>query len=290
MTTMSTRETMKGKICVITGSTDGIGLEAAKTLASMGAKVVIHGRNPDKGAKALAAIKALTPTADVTFLRADFASLADVRSLAAQLNQVLPKIDVLINNAGASSTAQLSYSQDGHELTFAANHLAPFLLTNLLLEKLKTAADSGSKARIVNVSSVGHKFAPFDIDDLMSQNTKPANAYFRSKFANILFSNELAARLAPFGIVSNALHPGTVKSNFGKESKQTALFYKLASPFLKTVKQGAATLIYLASSPEVEGKTGGYYFNCKPAKPAKQTNDKALAQQLWEKSAQLVGL
>ena len=275
---------MSGKICVVTGSTDGIGLETAKTLASKGAKIIIHGRNADKGARALAAINALSPKEPVEFIKADFASLADVRAMAEQLNIMLPRIDVLINNAGASSTAQLSQSKDGHELTFAVNHLAPFLLTHLVLDKLKAAPS----ARVVNVSSVGHKMAPFDINDLMTEKAKPVHAYFRAKFANILFSNQLARRLSDDGISSNALHPGTVKSNFGHEAKQTALFYKLATPFL--VKQGAATLIYLASSPEVEGATGGYYFKCKLKAPAKETDDVNLAELLWQKSEALVGL
>lgn len=277
---------MNEKICLITGSTDGIGLETAKTLAQQGAHVILHGRNASKGEKALAAVQALVPNATVEFIKADFASLDEVRSMAGDLNSRFEKIDVLINNAGASSTATLSQSKDGYELTFAVNHLAPFLLTNLLLDKLKAAGN----ARVVNVSSVGHTMAPFDINDLMTENAKPLHAYFRAKFANILFSNELARRLADDGITSNALHPGTVKSNFGKESKQTAWFYKLATPFLKTVKQGAATSIYLASSPGVEGKTGGYYAKCKPAKPAAETNSVELAQQLWDKSEKLVAL
>jgi NAD(P)-dependent dehydrogenase (short-subunit alcohol dehydrogenase family) len=277
---------MAGKICLVTGSTDGIGLETAKTLALWGARVIIHGRNAQKGQRALDAIKQLSPVEPVEFVQADFSSLDAVRSMAKQINAMVPHIDVLINNAGASATAKLSQSPDGHELTFAVNHLAPFLLTHLLLDKLKAAP----RARIVNVSSLGHTMAPFDINDLMTENAKPLHAYFRAKFANILFSNELARRLEPFGIVSNALHPGTIKSNFGHESLQTALFYKLARPFLKTVKQGATTLIYLASSPEVEGKTGGYYFNCKLKEPAKETNSIELAQQLWQKSEALVAL
>lgn len=276
---------MTGKIVLVTGSTDGIGLETAKSLAAAGARVIIHGRNAEKGARALAALKAEVAGAEVEFIRADFASLDEVRAMAEAVDQLVPHIDVLINNAGAAATAQLSQSKDGHELTFAVNHLAPFLLTNLLLDKLKAAP----AARIVNVSSVGHTMAPFDIDDLMCEKAKPSHAYFRAKFANILFSNELARRLQPYGITSNALHPGTVKSNFGHESWQTALFYRLARPFLKTVKQGAATLIYLASSPQVERKTGGYYFKCKAKAPDKKTDDPQLAAQLWAKSEALVG-
>jgi len=279
-------DTMAGKICLITGSTDGIGLEAAKTLASLGARVIIHGRNAEKGTRALATIRQLSPQAQVDFVRADFASLSEVRAMAEEVKSLVPHLDVLLNNAGASATGSLSYSTDGYELTFAVNHLAPFLLTNLLLDTLKAAP----RARVVNVSSLAHKLGSFDIDDLMTEKAKPLHAYFRAKFANILFSNELARRLRAHGITSNALHPGTIKSNFGSESLQTAIFYKLARPFLMTVKQGAQTLIYLASSPEVEGKTGGYYAKCELKQPAKETDDKLLANKLWEKSEALVGL
>lgn len=277
---------MKDKICLVTGATDGIGLQTAKALSAMGATVYIHGRNREKGKHALKVITAETGNDSVYFLQADYSSLDDVRAMAAELNQKIERLDVLVNNAGASSTGSLSYSKEGYELTFAVNHLASFLLTQLLLEKLIAA----KQARVVNVSSVGHKFAPFDINDLMSKNTKPSNAYFRSKFANILFSNELSRRYHMQGICSNALHPGTVKSNFGSEDIKTKIFYTLATPFLKTVKQGAETLIYLASSSEVEGKTGGYYYKCKLVNPAPETQDETLASQLWEKSLSLVGL
>ena len=278
---------MEAKVCLVTGSTDGIGLEVAKELARQGDKVFIHGRNKEKGAKALALIKRETSNQDVEFIQADFSSLEEVRFMAGQLNARLEKLDVLVNNAGAaSSTTKLHYAKEGYEFTFTANHLAPFLLTNLLIDKLKYSG----RARIVNVSSVGHKMAPFDIDDLMTEKSKPGHAYFRSKFANILFSNELARRFKDDGITSNALHPGVIRSNFGSEDKKIALVYKFAAPFMKSVKQGAATLIYLASSTEIEGQTGGYYVKCKLEKPAKETNDIELAQQLWQKSTELVRL
>lgn len=274
------------KICLITGSTDGIGLETAKLLAAQGFEVYLHGRNPEKGKQAVEQVKASSGNNKIHFVRADFSSLDDVRRLGEELNNRLEKLDLLINNAGRSAAAQLEYSKDGYELTFAVNHLSHFLLTNLLLEKLKKAGN----ARIVNVSSMGHKFSPFDIDDLMSEKTKPMNAYFRAKFANILFSNELARRWKTYGITSNALHPGTIKSNFGKEALQTRIFYTLATPFLKTPLQGAKNIVHLAISPDVEGATGGYYANSKPAKPAPETNDENLAKSLWEKSEKLAGI
>lgn len=273
------------KTYLITGATDGIGLETAIAVAHTGAAVIIHGRNAAKGEQAVERVKTETGNQQVSFVQADFASLSQVRAMAEALNQRLDSLDVLVNNAGTASTATYELSEDGYELTFAINHLAPFLLTQLLLPKLKKA----SNARIVNVSSVAHKFKPlFDINDLMSKQVKPINAYSRSKFANILFNNALVSRLEGTAITANVLHPGTIKSNFGKEATLTRVFYKLAGPLLKTPLQGAQTSIHLALSPEVEGKTGGYYVDSKLARPHPATEDAELAEQLWEQSEQLV--
>jgi NAD(P)-dependent dehydrogenase (short-subunit alcohol dehydrogenase family) len=278
--------TLSGKICLVTGATDGIGLETAKALAQGGAEVIVHGRDAAKGGRSVDAIRTAAPGAKIEFIQADFASLAQVRRMADTLNARLDKLDVLVNNAGSASFASRHLSQDGYELTFAVNHLAPFLLTNLLLEKLRR----GGRARVVNVSSVAHKIKPFDIDDLMSEKIKPLYAYGRSKFANILFSNELARRGASDGIASNALHPGTVRSNFGSEATITRLFYRYAAPLLKTPAQGARTSIYLAMAAAVEGRSGGYYADCKPAAADPRTQDPQLAARLWRESEKLVGL
>lgn len=277
---------MNGKICLVTGATDGIGLVTAGVLAAQGAQVIIHGRNPEKGQRCVELIKQATGNSAVSFFQADFASLDQVRQMARELNDFVATLDVLVNNAGFASYATRKLSQDGYELTFAVNHLAPFLLTNLLLDKIRQA----DKARVVNVSSVAHKIKPFDIDDLMSERVKPIYAYGRSKFANILFSNELAKRLDGTGVTSNALHPGTIRSNFGKEATITRIFYKYAAPFLKSPEQGAQTSIYLATSPDVENKTGGYYADCKLVEPDPSTKDPVLAQKLWIESEKLVGL
>ncbi|MDB6060975.1 MAG: hypothetical protein JWM78_1078 [Verrucomicrobiaceae bacterium] len=278
--------TMENKICLVTGATDGIGFVTAKVLAQQGARVFIHGRNAEKGARCVEQIKQATGNNAVSFLLADFASLEQVRAVAATLNSSIDKLDLLVNNAGSASHATRELSKDGYELTFAANHLAPFLLTNLLLDKIRLAPH----ARIVNVSSTAHKIKPFDIDDLMSERISPIYAYGRSKFANILFSNELAKRLSGTGITSNALHPGVVRTGFGKEATISRIFYMLAAPFLKTPEQGAATNIYLAISTEVENKSGGYYANCKLAEPDASTKTPGLAERLWRESEQLVGL
>ena len=277
---------MDGKICLVTGATDGIGMVTARVLAEQGAQVIIHGRNPEKGLRCVEQIRKATGNDAISFFQADFASLDQVRRMARELNDFVAKLDVLVNNAGFASYANRKLSQDGYELTFAVNHLAPFLLTHLLLDKIKFAG----RARVLNVSSVAHKIKPFDIDDLMSERVKPIYAYGRSKFANILFSNELAVRLKGAGATSNALHPGMIRSNFGKEATITRLIYKLTAPFIKTPEQGAQTSIYLATSPDVENKTGGYYVDCKLAGPDPGTKDSALAQRLWIESEKLVGL
>ncbi|MFA5495761.1 MAG: SDR family oxidoreductase [Porticoccaceae bacterium] len=277
---------MQDKICLVTGASDGIGLITARELVRQGAEVVIHGRSADKGRHAVAEIERQTGKT-VRFIQGDFASLGAVRDLARQVGDSVPRLDVLVNNAGRAASTVREVSQDGYEMIFAVNHLAPFLLTHLLLDKLKAAPT----ARVVNVASVAHKFKPlFDIDDLMSEKIKPINTYSRSKFANILFSDELARRLAGTAITSNALHPGTIRSNFGNEATVTRIFYKFAAPLLKTPEQGALTNIYLAASPEVEGRTGGYYADCKPAEPHPATRDVEIARRLWEKSERLVGI
>lgn len=277
---------MKNKICLVTGATDGIGYETAKALAFEGGEVLVHGRSTEKGAAAVRRLIDETGNQHIRFFHADFSSLDQVRKMAAAVNAEIDHLDVLVNNAGLAATVDYSVSADGYELTFAVNHLAPFLLTGLLLDKIIQAP----AARVVNVSSVAHKMKPFDIDDLMSKKIKPIYAYGRSKFANILFSHELARRLSATKATSNALHPGTIRSNFGKEATITRVFYRLAGPFLKTPVQGAQTSIYLAMSDDVQGQSGGYYADCKPAQASDATDDRALAERLWRESERLVGL
>lgn len=279
--------TMQGKICLVTGASDGIGLVTARELARLGAEVILHGRTADKGRRAVEQIQEQTNNPAVRFIQAEFASLDEVRRLADEVSTSVDRLDVLVNNAGRAAAATPESSEDGFEMIFAVNHLAPFLLTDLLMDKLKNAPT----ARVVNVSSVAHKFKPlFDIDDLMSKKVKPINTYSRSKFANILFSNELAKRIEGTGITSNALHPGTIRSNFGNEATVTRIFYKYAAPLLKNPEQGAKTNIYLATSPEVEGKSGGYYADCKPAVTDPEVQKSGLGERLWEESEKLIGL
>jgi NAD(P)-dependent dehydrogenase (short-subunit alcohol dehydrogenase family) len=277
---------MQGKICLVTGATDGIGFVTAMELARHGADVILHGRNAEKGKRVIELIREQTGKS-VRLILADFAAIDEVRKLAREVGDSLERLDVLVNNAGRAASADRELSKDGFEMIFAVNHLAPFLLTNLLLGKLKNAP----KARVITVSSDAHKFRPlFDIDDLMCDKVRPIKSYGRSKFANILFSNEMARRLQGTGITSNAAHPGIVRTSFGNEAAFTRIFYGVAAPVIKTPEQGAQTNIYLAVSPEVEGKTGGYWANCKPGKPHPATQNADVARRLWEESARLVGL
>lgn len=281
---------------LVTGATNGIGLQTARALAQAGHSVIIHGRSEARGRSALAAIREAAPgNPDVRFLRADFASLRQVRDMAAQVESSTPRLDVLINNAGCGNLRR-SVTEDGYETTFAVNHLAPFLLTRLLLGKLRaSAAADGPGARIVNVASRAHRNQRIDFDDLMAERSyRVMRVYGRSKLANILFTRSLARRLAGSRVTANSLHPGLVATGIG----QTNLLGRLAWKLIVlcrggiSVEEGARTSIYLATSPEVEGQSGGYYVRCRPA--ALQTSHEAAsdeaADQLWEVSEKLVGL
>ena len=280
---------MEGKICLITGGTHGIGKATAHTLAGMGATVLIHGRYPEKGRRAANEISEKNKNGTTRFVQADFASLAQVRKLAAELNESLPRLDVLINNAAGMGSPERQLTQDGHELTFGVNHLAHFLLTQLLLDKIIASAP----ARIVVVSSSAYRLAKFDSDDLMTEkNYGLMRAYGRSKLANLLFVHELAKRLNGTGVDVNALHPGGVMTMDSETSQERRgarkIMMKLLGPFLKTPMQGARTSVYLASSPEVEGKSGDYYIDCKPAKVSEDARSDVLATRLWKESERLV--
>jgi NAD(P)-dependent dehydrogenase (short-subunit alcohol dehydrogenase family) len=283
---------MQGKTVVVTGGNSGIGFETAAALASMGARVVITARHADKGRAAVSAItQRVAGEGRVQLVVFDLADLASVRRGAAEILEQAPRLDVLVNNAGLVLTERAE-TVDGYEATFAINHLGPFLLTNLLLDRMTASVPS----RIVNVASTAHNAArkglPFD--DL--QNTRGyrgMRVYGQSKLANILFTLELSRRFADKGLTSNSLHPGTVRTGYGGDGDARgflAFGIKIASPFFLSPAKGARTSVYLASSPEVEGVTGEYFVKCKQRKPRRWAQDQEAARHLWEVSEKLVGL
>jgi len=280
--------TMHGKICLITGGTNGIGKSAAQGLARLGATVVIVGRDAQKTSQVVADIRSATGNPNVDSLLADLSSQQAIHQLASEFKRQYSQLHVLLNNAGAAfATKQLSV--DGIELTFALNHLAYFLLTNLLLDTLKVSAP----ARIINVSSDAHARGKIDFDNLQGERSYSSfGPYGNSKLANILFTMELARRLAGTGVTVNALHPGFTRTDFGKNNP--GLFMKLMGivvPLIaRSPEKGAATSIYLASSPEVQGLTGKYFVDCKVTQPAPQAMDSGVAQKLWAVSADMVHL
>jgi len=279
---------MNGRICVVTGATHGVGLATAHALAALGASVVLHGRDLDRARAAAADIVRDSGNTEVRAVQADFAELGQVRRLAQQLSAQLPRLDVLINNAGMMSAAR-ARSADGYDLTFAVNHLAPFLLTNLLLDKLKSSAP----ARVIVVASEAHRRARLDFADLMNASVSGLlSAYARSKLANVLFARALAARLAGSGVTVNALHPGFVYSNLFHSSPAAlrVVLATLARPFMLTPEQGARTSVYLAAAPQVAGRSGDYYRACRPESPSAAAQSEADAERLWQESARLTGL
>ncbi len=277
---------MTSRTVIVTGANTGIGLETAAALAEKGARVVLTARDPTKGTAAVDVIRSRNTTADLTLMQLDLARLADVRTFASDFLARFDRLHVLVNNAGLMLDKR-STTEDGFETTFQVNHLAPFLLTNLLLDRMKVSAP----ARIVNVASVAHRGNTIDFDDLQSEKGfRGMRVYGQSKLCNILFTHELARRLAGTGVTANALHPGTVRTGVAKETGLLSLGMKLGGLFFLSPAKGARTSIYLASSPEVEGKTGGYWARCKPATASAAAMDDETAQRLWEISADLVGL
>jgi retinol dehydrogenase-12 len=276
---------MQGKVCLVTGATSGIGKVTATALAAQGGAVIVAGRNQQKAEDTLHQIKSETGNESLHYLLADFADLEQVRHLAAAFKERFTRLDILVNNAGAFFNTRRK-TPYGVEKTFLVNHLAPFLLTNLLLETLQESAP----ARIVNVSSDGHKLATMDLDDLgFKRGFSGMKAYGRSKLANIMFTYELARRLEGRDVTVNALHPGHVATDIWRTN------FSIIGPALKWVmslfslspEEGADNSIYLASSPEVEGVTGKYFVKREPAQSSPTSYDEGLARRLWETSENL---
>ena len=284
----SAAEDMRDKVCLITGATSGIGLVTARALAAQGATVVMTARDATRAEEAVQRIRHETGNPRINFLVVDLSSLQQVRRLAEEFQRSYPSLHVLVNNAGGIFMRRQE-TVDGYEMTFALNHLAPFLLTNLLLDELKASAP----ARVVTVSSMAHVGAEIHFDDLMYRHTpyKAMGAYGQSKLANVMFAYELARRLEGTRVTSNTLHPGFVATGFAKNNG-TLYRYGMAllRPFALSPERGAQTTIYLASSPEVAGVTGEYFVKRKPAKSSKTSHDIAAQQRLWQISEELTKL
>jgi NAD(P)-dependent dehydrogenase (short-subunit alcohol dehydrogenase family) len=277
---------MRGKVCVITGATSGIGLETAKELGAMGARLVLVARNRQRGEAAQQALVASGVAAKVYY--ADLSLIAEMKRVAGEIASAEPRIDVLINDAGAAFHPR-EVTADGLEKTFALNHLGYFVLSNLLLERLKAAAP----ARIVNVASDAHRGMTLDFSDLQCEkNYKGYRSYGKSKLANVLFTRELARRLAGSGVTANALHPGFVNTRIGDNvgGVAAAVFNFFKGTFARGVKKGAETVVYLASSLEAAGVTGEYYFDCKTKTPSTAASNDDDARRLWQESARIAGV
>ncbi len=287
-------ENMKGKVVVITGATSGIGQVAAESLAAMGARIVQIARDRGRGAQAMQRLASLAPGIAHTIHYADMSRLREMKRVAAEIAQAEPRIDVLINNAGAMFTTR-QLTEDGLEMTFALNHMAYFVLTDALRERLVAS----SPARVVNTSSDGHRIAPLDLLDLQSEKAYRESfiggpgfkVYGRSKLCNILFTRELARRLAGTGVTANCLHPGFVATRFGDQSGGLlSSLIGLAKNFAISPQKGAETIIYLASSPEVESMTGEYFYKCRVTQPNNNARDDEAARRLWAETARLAGV
>ena len=278
---------MAGKTVLITGATSGIGKATALGLATMGAHLAITGRDIGRIEAAGEEIRA-AGGGQVDLFIADLSSQSEVRRLVEEVLQTLSRIDVLINNVGGYWDTR-HVTADGLERTFALNHLAPFLLTNLLLDKLKQSAP----ARVVTVSSNAHAMGRIDFNDLQGERSySGARAYNQSKLANVVFSYELARRLLATSVTANALHPGLVSTSFGAEdpARVQRVFIPFLRPFMKSPARGATTSIHLASARELEQVSGQYFSSSRPKKSSERSYDQAAAARLWQVSDDLVGL
>ena len=279
---------LSAKTVLVTGATSGMGPLVALDLARMGAEVVMVARDEQRGESALAEVRSRAGSQAVSLMRCDFASQADIRKLASGFRARHARLDVLVNNAGSVSATRL-LTADGLEQTFAVNHLGYFLLTNLLLDLLERSAPS----RIVNVASVAHRRGDIDFENLEYERGGYGimKAYSRSKLANVLFTAELARRLAGKGVTVNCLHPGAVATNIWSYSPWfTRPLFAVAKLFMLAPEKGARAIVHLAASPDLEGQTGGYYEKGRRVLPSRTAQDEHLAKRLWEASSKLVNL
>src|SRR5713226_1765317 len=278
---------MNGKVCLVTGGNSGIGKETALGLATLGATVVIVSRDRGKGEAAVSDIRRKSGSQNVNLIVADLSSMDVVRQLAQEFRSKYDMLHVLVNNAGIFLPKRVT-TADGLEATFATNHLGHFLLTNLLLDLLKASAPS----RVINITSDAHKGAEIDFEDLMGEKKFSGfKAYGQSKLANVLFTYELARKLEGTGVTVNCLHPGAVRTGFGKD--QGGLFnigVRIISPFMMSPKKAARAAIYMAASHELEGVTCKHFSKGKEEKSSKESYDQTAAERLWKVSADLTKL
>ena len=278
---------LSGKVCLLTGATRGIGRAAADALARTGLTLALVGRDKARVDDTVVAVKSASGNARVEGLVADLSLRSEVRRLAAEIRAKYPRLDILVNNAGAIFTRR-EETTEGTEKTLALNHLGYFLLTLELLPLLKASAP----ARVVNVASDAHRGMRLDFEDLENRKRYSGlRVYGQSKLMNILFTEELARRLAGTGVTVNSLHPGVVATGFGHNSPGLfSTLVKIAAPLLSTPEKGAQTLVYLATSPEVEGVTGKYFTKSRMVQPSPAARDGEAAQKLWEASERLVAV
>jgi NAD(P)-dependent dehydrogenase (short-subunit alcohol dehydrogenase family) len=278
---------MKGKVVVITGATSGIGQVAAEKLAAMGARVVLVARDKTRAQATLARLRQAGPGVEHSAHYADLSLISEMKRVAAEIAAAEPRIDVLINNAGAIFGSR-QVTSDGLELTFATNHMAYFVVTHGLRDRLMAAAP----ARVINTSSDAHRREKLDFSDLQSANSYSGfKVYCRSKLANILYTRELARRLAGTGVTANSLHPGFVATRFGDQSGGLLSFiFRLAKKFAISPEEGAETIVYLASSNEVANVTGKYFNQCRETTPTREAQDDNAARRLWQETEKLAGV
>lgn len=276
---------IRDKLCIVTGATNGIGRQTALELAGLGARVVLVARNRSKGETTAREIGEATGRADIQLLVCDCGSQRSIRAAAHEALSRFPAIHVLVNNAAVMNMKR-EVTEDGLEAMFAVNHIGYFLFTTLLLDRLIASAP----ARVVNVASDAHRFAAVDFDDLQSEKRYGGmRTYGQTKGCNILFNLELSKRLAGTGVTTNALHPGGVNTGLGANNgPMLRLAQKVVMLFMKSPEEGADTAVYLATSPEVEAVSGGYFFQRKPRDSTPQTRDPELAARLWTVSEELV--
>jgi NAD(P)-dependent dehydrogenase (short-subunit alcohol dehydrogenase family) len=276
---------MPENVVVITGATAGIGEVAADRLAAKGFRIVFVARDRVRGEETLKHLRAIAGGVEHRVFYADLSRLADMKRVAAEIADAEPEVDVLVNNAGALFNTR-KVTEDGLEMTFALNHMSYFVVTNLLLSRLKAGA------RVVSTASDAHKGAHLAFSDLQSSRGYSGfGAYGRSKLCNILFTRELARRLEGTGVTANCLHPGFVATRFGDQSGGImSLAVRAAKTFALTPEQGAETIIHLASSPDVADITGAYFYKCRPAIPTREAQNDADARRLWDVSAEIAGL